>query len=59
LPNEDITALLGEWKGYRVGFVQRHHPDEKGAASHVWIELIRRSDVPMICGCPILLVRKW
>jgi transposase len=52
LPSEEVTALLGEWEGYRVGFVQRHEADEEGAASQVWIELIRRSDGPMICsGC--------
>ena len=52
MPSEEVTALLGEWEGYRVGFVQRHEPGEEGAASDVWIELIRRSDVPMICsGC--------
>lgn len=52
MPSEDVTALLGEWEGYRVGFVQRHEPKEEGAAPHVWIELIRRADVPMVCsGC--------
>ena len=52
MPSEEVTALLGEWEGYRVGFVERHAPDREGAAPHVWIELIRRSDVPMICsGC--------
>jgi transposase len=52
LPSEEVTALLGEWEGYRVGFVQRHEANEEGAVSQVWIELIRRSDVPMICsGC--------
>ena len=52
MPGEDITALLGEWEGYRVGFVERHGPDGEGSGSQVWIELIRRSGVPMICsGC--------
>ncbi|MFQ5503136.1 MAG: ISL3 family transposase [Phycisphaerae bacterium] len=52
MPNEEITALLGEWEGYRVGFVERHKGKKDGSASEVWIELIRRDDVPMICsGC--------
>lgn len=52
MPSEEVTALLGEWEGYRVGFVRRHEADEEGAAAQVWIELIRRPDVPMICsGC--------
>ncbi len=52
MPSQEITALLGEWEGYRIGFVRRHEPDEEGAAPYVWIELIRKSDVPMICsGC--------
>ena len=52
MPSEDVTALLGEWEAYRVGFVERRGPDAEGAAGQVWIELIRRSDVPMICsGC--------
>lgn len=52
MPSEEVTALLGEWEGYRVGFVQRHEPDQEGAGPYVWIELIRKSDVPMICsGC--------
>ena len=52
MPSENVTALLGEWEGYRVGLVQRHGPNEKGAVPHVWIELIRRADVPLICsGC--------
>jgi transposase len=43
---------LGEWEGYRVGFVERHEPASESSAAQVWIELIRRSDGPMICsGC--------
>ena len=52
MPSEEVTALLGEWEGYRVGFVQRHDPTSAGSPPQVWIELIRRPDVPMICsGC--------
>ncbi len=50
MPSEDITALLGEWEGHRVGFVERHGPDGEGSGAQVWIELIRRADVPMICS---------
>ena len=52
MPSEEVTALLGEWEGYRVGFVERHESKAEGAAPQVWIELIRRVDVAMICsGC--------
>lgn len=52
MPNEEVTALLGGWEGYRVGFVERHEGGVEGAGLHVCIELIRRVDVPMICsGC--------
>ena len=52
MPSKDVTGLLGEWEGHRVGFVQRHEPDEEGAAPHVWIELIRGSKVAIICAEP-------
>lgn len=52
MPTREVTALLGEWEGYRIGFVQRHEPIGEGSAPQVWIELIRRSDGSMICsGC--------
>ena len=52
MPSKDVTELLGEWEGYRIGFVQRHEPDKEGAAPHLWIELIREAAAPMICsGC--------
>ncbi len=52
MPNNKVTALLGEWEGYRVGLVQRHEANEEGAEPHTVIELIRRPDVPMVCsGC--------
>lgn len=49
MPSEDITALLGEWEGYRVGFVERHGPDGEGSGAQVWIELIQRFRV----ACPV------
>lgn len=52
MPSADITALLGGWEGYRIGFVRRHEPADEGGVTQVWIELVRRSDGPMICsGC--------
>ena len=52
MPGRDVTALLGEWEGYRIGFVERHESDGDGSGPQVWVELIRNSDGPMICsGC--------
>ena len=52
MPSEEITALLGEWEGYEIGFVRRQEAKKDGSAPDVWIELVRRSDGPMICsGC--------
>lgn len=52
MPSRDVTALLGEWEGYRIGFVERHESDGDGSGPQVWVELIRNSDGPMICsGC--------
>ena len=39
MPSEDVTALLGEWEGYRVGFVERHESKKEGSVPQVWIEL--------------------
>jgi len=52
LPSEELTAVWGEWDGYRVGFVERHNPEGEGSGAQVCIELIRKSIGPMICsGC--------
>ena len=52
MPSEDVTELLGGWKGYRVGFVKRCPPDKEGSPLSVEIELFRQSDDPMVCsGC--------
>ena len=51
MPSKDVTALLGEWEGYRVGCVKRFAAGEKGSTAEVWIELIRKSR-PFVCsGC--------
>ena len=52
MPSEDVTALLGKWEEYRVGLVERHEGKKDGSPAQIWIELMRTSDVPMICsGC--------
>lgn len=52
MPSEEVTALLGEWEGYRVGFIERREGDGEGVRPYVFIELTRRADVAMICsGC--------
>ncbi len=52
MPNDDLIELLGEWEGYRVGWIHRHLPKEKNGTPVVSIELIRRNTGPMICsGC--------
>jgi transposase len=52
LPHEEVIELLGEWEGYRVGWIYRHPPGGDGKPPQVWIELIRRDTGPMVCsGC--------
>jgi transposase len=58
LPSEDVIELLGEWEGYRVGFVERRRPEEDGKPLAIWVELIRRGDVAMKCsGCGVVCDR--
>ena len=52
MPNDDLSELLGEWEGYRVGWIHRHPGHNEGDVPVVRIELIRRDTGPMICsGC--------
>lgn len=51
MPSSDVTALLGEWEGYRIGVVQRFPAGQYGPKPEVWIELVRESG-PFVCsGC--------
>lgn len=51
MPSKDVTALLGEWEGYRIGTVQRFAAGKQGPRPQVWIELIRGCG-PFVClGC--------
>jgi transposase len=51
LPGSDVTTLLGEWEGYRIGVVQRFPAGQHGPKPEVWIELVRESG-PFVCsGC--------
>lgn len=52
MPSSDVIEVLGEWEGYRVGWVKRHPPGPDGSPGVLWIELIRQGEGPMICsGC--------
>jgi transposase len=53
LPSNDVIEVLGEWEGYRVGFVKRQPPASDRSPPVLWVELIRRNG-PMICsGCGV------
>jgi transposase len=64
LSTRDITELLGDWEGYRIGAVGRYEAGELGddcPSSQVWIEL-KRKPGPMICsGCgqPCDKIHDW
>lgn len=49
MPSDDVIEVLGEWEGYRVGFVKRRPPGSDGSPAVVEVELIRR-DTPMVCS---------
>lgn len=52
MSKEQLTALLGDWEGYRIGTVGRFEPGQKGPTAQVWIELLPDPDHRMICsGC--------
>ncbi len=44
MPSDQVTALLGEWEGYRVGFIERRKAEADGGRAGVFIELIPRAD---------------
>ena len=47
-----ITALLGEWEGYKVGTIQRFEAGQKGPKAQVWIELLPEKKPALVCsGC--------
>lgn len=54
MPNADVTALLGEWEGYRIGTVGRFSAGQLSDSQktpEVLIELLRQRG-PFICsGC--------
>jgi transposase len=52
LSDEQVTALLGGWEGYRLGTCQRFAAGQKGRTAEVWIELLPDYSKPMVCsGC--------
>lgn len=52
MSKHELTALLGEWEGHRIGTVGRFEAGQKGPAAEAWIELLPRPDRPMVCsGC--------
>lgn len=50
LSTEQLTALLGEWEGYRIGTAQRFEAGQKGPTAQVWIELFPDPARPMVCS---------
>lgn len=51
MPSKEVIDLLGSWKGYRIGAVQRFAAGRHGPLAQVWIELIREPG-PFVCsGC--------
>jgi len=50
LSRAQITAILGEWEGYRVGKIERFQAGQKGPTVQVWIELLPEPGRPLICG---------
>ena len=51
MPSNDVIEVLGEWEGYRVGFVKRHPPGADGSPAALWIELIRQNEAMVCSGC--------
>jgi transposase len=52
LSRTQITALLGDWEGYKVGTIQRFEAGQKGPTAQVWIELRPEEGGRLICsGC--------
>lgn len=52
LIDDQLTRVLGDWEGYRLGAVDRFAAGEKGPRPQVWIELLPRPDRVKRCtGC--------
>lgn len=49
MPSKEVIDLLGSWKGYRIGAVQRFAAGRHGPSAQVWIELIREPG-PFVCS---------
>lgn len=50
MSKEELTAVLGQWEGYRIGTVGRFEAGRKGPEAQVWIELLADPGRPMVCG---------
>ena len=50
MSKNQLTALLGEWEGHRIGTVGRFEPGEKGPTAQVWIELLPDPEPPTVCS---------
>lgn len=52
MSKEELTALLGGWKGCQIGTVGRFEAGVKGPTAQAWIELLADPEQPMVCsGC--------
>jgi transposase len=51
LPSNDVIEVLGQWEGYRVGFVKRQPPVSDRSPPVLWVELIRRNESMVCSGC--------
>ena len=50
MSKNQLTALLGEWEGYRIWTVGRFEPGEKEPTAQVWIELLPDPEHPTVCS---------
>ena len=51
MPSDDVIEVLGDWEGYRVGFVKRQPPVSDRSPPVLWVELIRRNESMVCSGC--------
>lgn len=52
LRTNELTRVLGEWEGYRIGAAERFEAGVKGERAEVWIELQLAAGRPGVCsGC--------
>lgn len=51
MPSNDVIEVLGQWEGYRVGFVKRQPPVSDRSPPVLWVELIRRNESMVCSGC--------